>query len=156
MKSFFSKPHNWFLIAMPVFYLIGSIYAGNTAIDIQLHDTMFVIASNHIYLIPYLVFFIWSCLHVTIRAISNFQPNRTIAFIHFVLTFTMPFLLSVPLIYMSSQPRRYYPYSTFGTLNNFDALTATMAIVFVFFLFTQLLFFLYLLYLLGKSFLKAR
>lgn len=146
MKRFFSSPHNWFLITIPLFYAASMVVAGQNAIDIQLHDTMFVFAPEHFYLIPCLLFFIWSAFHATIKGISRYQPNKFFSLFHFLVTIGLPSIVVMFYSTSFSHSNRYYNYSNFETTLLDSLVEITVGAMLV-----QLIFLLYLFILLART-----
>jgi heme/copper-type cytochrome/quinol oxidase subunit 1 len=122
--------------------------AGSNAIDIQLHDTMFVFAPEHFYAIPCLLFFIWAGLFVTVDGVSKYQPGRILSIIHVGVTVMMPLLMAVAISTFSGSNSRYYTYANF---EGFNLAAEFIALLMLGYIIEQLLFFLYLMFLLLRT-----
>ncbi len=146
MKRFISKPYGWFLIAITVFYVASLLIAGNNSIDIQLHDTMFVIAYEHIYLFCCLWFFVWALLLVVINGVSVHQPNKIASIVHVGGTVLIP-LIVILLVSVLYNNNRYYTYANFESIG-INGAANFIAVLMLVFIAEQLLFFLYMLVLL--------
>lgn len=144
-----SKPYGWFLIAIPVFYTASLLIAGSNAIDIQLHDTMFVIAHEYIYLLCCLWFFVWALLLVAIDGVSVHQPNKIASIAHVGVTVLVP-LIVILVVSVINNNSRYYTYANFEGIGFNGAANFIVALMLVF-IAEQLLFFLYMLVLLAYT-----
>jgi cytochrome c oxidase subunit 1 len=151
MKAFISEPHLWFLLVIPFFYGTAFLYSGNTAVDIQLHDTMFVIEGYLFYLLPCLLFFLWGFLFYLSSAVFNVRPKQFLSILHFFVTIAYPGIIVFYTGHVTYHPNRYYTYANFESFNNFVGMAEFIAGVFLLFAIEQLLFFCYLLFLGVKS-----
>lgn len=149
MKSILSKPYKWFFAAIPVFYFSVLLYETNSALDIQLHDTFYVISKEIFYLIPCAYFFIWGGLHLAVRSYFKHQPHQIASLVHFVITFGSVWLMVIWSFYNQSHPLTT-PFTNHHSYMIQSGMYVFLAIFLVFVL-TQFVFFLYLMVLLARS-----
>ena len=117
---------------------LTGIFLGNAAIDIQLHDTYFVVAHFHI-VMGVAAFFGMYCgiYHWFPKMYGRFM-NETLGKLHFWGTLIGAYLVFWPMHYigMAGVPRRYAKFSNFAFTSNFDTLNSFITIaafgVFVF------------------------
>ena len=106
-----------FLLGAVSFILIGGFATGNSAIDIQLHDTYFVIAHAHILMGTALIFAICAGFYYLFPVFFKREINETMGKIHFtaMVFIVCALYLSMRYIGIVGVPRRYYQ------VNNYDA-----------------------------------
>lgn len=100
---------------------LTGIFLGNSAIDIQLHDTYFVVAHFHIVMGVAAFFGMFAGVyHWYPRMFGRFM-NETLGQIHFWGTMISAYLIFWPMHYlgMAGVPRRYYSFDTFDTFSHF-------------------------------------
>lgn len=100
---------------------LTGIFLGNSAIDIQLHDTYFVVAHFHIVMGVAAFFGMFAGVyHWFPRMFGRFM-NETLGQIHFWGTMIAAYLIFWPMHYlgMAGVPRRYYSFDTFDTFSHF-------------------------------------
>ena len=108
------KPHFFFWGAIPVFAVLGWIQTSkleDSALDINIHDTYFVVAHTHLFLIICVcfallgfVYFILNKLQIPLRKGLNFT--------HTILTFLGTLFIAYPIEILSknNQPRGFPAY----------------------------------------------
>jgi len=140
-----------------LFLLILSIltgaFWGNSAIDIQLHDTYFVIAHFHILILFSLIFGFYAIVYFVTPKIIRRQLNETLGQLHFWLTTIVIFFLMYPIynLGMAGVPRRYYSvekpkiYEQVGNINVIITIIGILAFL------SQFIFLVNLIYSLFKS-----
>lgn len=121
---------------------LTGIFLGNSLLDIQLHDTYFVVAHFHIVMGVAAFFGMFAGVyHWFPRMFGRFM-NETLGKIHFWGTLFGAYAVFWPMHYigMAGVPRRYYTFENFDTFKVFTDLNQfiTVAAMVVFFL--QLLF----------------
>jgi cytochrome c oxidase subunit I len=111
---------------------LTGIFLGNSALDIHLHDTYFVIAHFHIVMgVASFMGMFAGVYHWFPKMYGRFL-NNTLAYIHFWITLIGAYLIFWPMHYQgfAGVPRRYYDFSNwesfkqFGGLNEFISLVA--------------------------------
>jgi cytochrome c oxidase subunit I len=121
---------------------LTGIFLGNSALDLHLHDTYFVVAHFHIVMGVASFFGMFAGVYHWFPKMFGRYLNNTMAYIHFWVTIIGAYLIFWPMHYegLAGMPRRYYDFSNwesfkmFGELNQFISFVA--AIVFA----VQLLF----------------
>ena len=130
---------------------LTGIFLGNSSIDIQLHDTYFIVAHFHIVMGVAAFFGMFAGVYHWFPKMYGRFMNRTIGFIHFWVTFVGSYCIFWPMHYqgMAGVPRRYYSHGAFESFNKFGALSEFITIAAIVVFLAQLLFvfnFLYSMY----------
>ena len=115
---------------------LTGIFLGNSAIDIQMHDTYFVVAHFHIVMGVAAFFGMFAGIyHWYPKMYSRFM-NETLGKIHFWGTMIGAYAIFWPMHYigMAGVPRRYYSFDTFDAFKHFSAMNKfiTVAAIIVF------------------------
>jgi cytochrome c oxidase subunit I len=123
---------------------LTGIFLGNSTLDIQLHDTLFVIAHFHIVMGVSGILGMFAGIYHWFPKMYGRYMNSTLGYIHFWVTFAGAYLIFWPMHYegLAGMPRRYLDYSNwisfnqFGDLNRFIStvamITFAVQILFVF------------------------
>jgi cytochrome c oxidase subunit 1 len=121
---------------------LTGIFLGNSSLDIQLHDTMFVVAHFHIVMGIAAFFGMFAGVYHWYPKMFGRYMNRTLAFIHFWITFIGAYMVFWPMHYMgmAGQPRRYPDVSAFTTFQGFGPLNEFMTVFSMLVFAAQLLF----------------
>tara|TARA_B100001029_G_scaffold46356_1_gene36646 strand:+ start:2219 stop:4051 length:1833 start_codon:yes stop_codon:yes gene_type:complete len=102
---------------------VTGIFLGNSALDINLHDTYFVVAHFHIVMGVSAFFGLFAGVYHWFPKMFGRMMNNGLGYIHFWMTFIGSYLVFFPLHYigMAGFPRRYYSFSTFqaGNIESF-------------------------------------
>lgn len=115
---------------------LTGIFLGNSAIDIQLHDTYFVIAHFHIVMGVAAFFGMFAGIYHWYPKMFGTFMNETLGKIHFWGTMIGAYAIFWPMHYtgLAGVPRRYYKFDTFDAFGQFTELnmfiTISAAIVF--------------------------
>jgi cytochrome c oxidase subunit 1 len=121
---------------------LTGIFLGNSAIDIQMHDTYFVVAHFHIVMGIAAFFGMFAGIYHWFPKMFGRFMNETLGRIHFWGTMIGAYLIFWPMHYlgMAGVPRRYYSFDTFESFSHFAPMNQfiTIAAIVVFGL--QLLF----------------
>lgn len=121
---------------------LTGIFLGNSAIDIQMHDTYFVVAHFHIVMGIAAFFGMFAGIYHWFPKMFGKFMNETLGRIHFWGTMIGAYAIFWPMHYlgMAGVPRRYYSFDTFEAFNHFAPMNQfiTVAAIIVFGL--QLLF----------------
>jgi cytochrome c oxidase subunit 1 len=128
-------PAMMFAIGFVSLFISGGltgIFLGNSALDIHLHDTYFVVAHFHIVMGVASFFGMFAGIYHWFPKMYGRYLNNTMAYIHFWVTIVGAYLIFWPMHYqgLSGMPRRYYDFSNwesfkqFGGLNEFISLVA--------------------------------
>jgi len=111
---------------------LTGIYLGNSALDIQLHDTYFVVAHFHIVMGMAAFFGMFAGVyHWFPKLFDGKMMNNTLGTIHFWITMIGSYLVFWPMHYMgmSGVPRRYYEFSNFEFAKGYEDLNTFISTV---------------------------
>ncbi len=121
---------------------LTGIFLGNSAIDIQLHDTYFVVAHFHIVMGIAAFFGMFAGIYHWFPRMYGRFMNETMGRIHFWVTMIGAYAIFWPMHYtgMAGVPRRYYRFDTFDAFSHFDGLNQFITIAAIIVFGAQLLF----------------
>jgi cytochrome c oxidase subunit 1 len=132
-------PAMLFSIGLVSFFVSGGvtgIILGNSALDIQLHDTYFVVAHFHLVMGSAAFFGMVAGVYHWFPKMFGRMMNSTLGYIHFWVTFAGAYLVFFPQHYLgiAGFPRRYYAYTGFDFTNKYQDLAelSTIAAIMVF------------------------
>ena len=115
---------------------LTGLFLGNSAIDIQLHDTYFVVAHFHIVMGIAAFFGMFAGIYHWFPKMFGRFMNETLGKIHFWGTIVGAYAVFWPMHYlgMAGVPRRYYKFDTFETFQHFATMNKfiTIAAIVVF------------------------
>ena len=121
---------------------LTGIFLGNSALDIHLHDTYFVIAHFHIVMgVASFMGMFAGVYHWFPKMYGRFL-NNTLAYIHFWITLIGAYLIFWPMHYQgfAGVPRRYYDFSNWESFKQFGGLNEFISLVAMIVFAAQLLF----------------
>ncbi len=121
---------------------LTGIFLGNSALDIHLHDTYFVIAHFHIVMgVASFMGMFAGVYHWFPKMYGRFL-NNTLAYIHFWITLIGAYLIFWPMHYqgLAGMPRRYYDFSNWESFKQFNGLNEFISLVAMIVFAAQLLF----------------
>ncbi|MEE9373238.1 MAG: cbb3-type cytochrome c oxidase subunit I [Saprospiraceae bacterium] len=109
---------------------LTGIFLGNSAIDIQMHDTYFVVAHFHIVMGVAAMFGMFSGIYHWFPKMFGRFMNETLGKIHFWLTIVGAYAIFWPMHYlgMAGVPRRYYRFDSFEAFEQFTAMNQFITI----------------------------
>jgi cytochrome c oxidase subunit 1 len=121
---------------------LTGIFLGNSTLDIQLHDTYFVIAHFHIVMGVSGMLGMFAGIYHWFPKMYGRYLNNTMAYIHFWITFAGAYLIFWPMHYegLAGMPRRYLTYSNWISFNQFGDLNRFISTVAMVVFAVQLLF----------------
>jgi len=130
-------PAMMFAIGLVSFFISGGltgIYLGNAALDVQLHDSYFVVAHFHLVMGSAAIFGMFSGIYHWFPKMFGRMMNNTLGSIHFWLTFASAYMVFFPMHFMglAGVPRRYYQFSLipeFGIWMNVNIFITVAAIL---------------------------
>ncbi|HAR20500.1 MAG TPA: cytochrome c oxidase subunit I [Cytophagales bacterium] len=138
-------PAMLFSIGLVSYFISGGLTGlilGNAALDIQLHDTYFVVAHFHLVMGTASFFGMVAGIYHWFPKMFGRMMDARLGYIHFWFTFIGAYLVFFPMHYIgiAGFPRRYYShtgfdaFSTFTDLNQFISVAAflTFAVQFLF------------------------
>jgi cytochrome c oxidase subunit I len=134
-----------FSIGLVSFFLTGGItgiFLGNSAIDIQLHDTYFVVAHFHLVMGSASFFGMLAGIYHWFPKMFGRMMNEKLGYIHFWITFVGVYMVFFPMHYIgiAGFPRRYYSFTNFETFGGFTDLNTLVSIAAVLTLVAQFIF----------------
>ncbi|ANI90224.1 cytochrome c oxidase subunit I [Arachidicoccus ginsenosidimutans] len=109
---------------------LTGIYLGNSAIDIHVHDTYFVIAHFHLVMGVAAFFGMFCGVYHWFPKMYGRHMNPTMGYVHFWLTLIGAYLIFWPMHYegLAGMPRRYYDYSNWESFKQFVSLNRFISI----------------------------
>lgn len=119
---------------------LTGIILGNSAIDIQLHDTYFVVAHFHIVMGVAAFFGMFAGVYHWFPRMYGRFMNETLGQIHFYGTLIGAYCIFFPMHFMTGLPRRYYTFANFDSFNNFNSLAGFISIFAIIVFLCQLIF----------------
>ena len=130
-------PAMLFSIGLVSFFISGGvtgIFLGNSALDIFLHDTYFVVAHFHLVMGSAAFFGMIAGVYHWFPKMFGRMMDAKLGYIHFWLTFVGVYLVLFPLHYIgiAGFPRRYYSFTNFDAFSSFGDLNmfvSTAAII---------------------------
>ena len=120
-------PAMLFSIGLVSLFISGGltgIFLGNSAIDIQLHDTYFVVAHFHIVMGSASFFGMVAGIYHWFPKMFGRMMDDKLGYVHFWLTFIGVYLVFFPMHYIgiAGFPRRYYTFTNFDAFSSFTDL----------------------------------
>ena len=117
-------PAMMFAIGLVSFFITGGltgIWLGNAALDINLHDTYFVVAHFHLVMGSAAIFGMMSGIYHWYPKMFKRKMNESLGQIHFWLTLISAYCVFFPMHFMglAGVPRRYYANSAYDQFNVF-------------------------------------
>ena len=103
---------------------LTGLFLGNSTLDIQLHDTYFVIGHFHLVMGVAGMFGMFAGIYHWFPKMYGRFMNTTFGHIHFWITFAGAYLIFWPMYYegLAGMPRRYLDYSNWISFNQFGGL----------------------------------
>jgi len=138
-------PAMLFAIGMVSFFISGGltgIFMGNSAIDIQIHDTYFIVAHFHLVMGSAAFFsMIAGVYHWFPKMFGRMMDDR-LGYIHFWLSFVGVYLVFFPMHYIgiAGFPRRYYSFTNFDFTDKFTDLNMFVSVAAIITFFAQFIF----------------
>jgi len=111
-------PGMLFAIGMVSFFISGGltgIWLGNASLDINLHDTYFVVAHFHLVMGSAAIFGMLAGVYHWFPRMFGRMMDPKLAYLHFWVTFVCTYLVFFPLHFLGLDgvPRRYYAFTEF-------------------------------------------
>ncbi|QNF33468.1 cbb3-type cytochrome c oxidase subunit I [Adhaeribacter swui] len=109
---------------------LTGILLGNSAVDIQLHNTYFVVAHFHLVMGSSAFFGMFAGVYHWFPKMFGRMMDEKLGYVHFWLTFLGVYLVFLPMHYVgiAGFPRRYYSWTAFETFNQFADLNMFISI----------------------------
>src|SRR6185436_6837676 len=117
------SPAILFAIGLVLFFISGGltgIILGDSALDVNIHDTYFVVAHFHIVMGSSAIFGMFAGIYHWFPRMFGRMMNRKAGYLHFWLTFLSVYGTFFPMHFvgLAGAPRRYYAYTAY---QGFDA-----------------------------------
>jgi cytochrome c oxidase subunit 1 len=121
---------------------LTGLFLGNSALDIHLHDTYFVVAHFHIVMGISAFFGMFAGIYHWYPKMYGRFMNNTLGYIHFFVTFIGSYVIFWPMHYegVAGMPRRYYDFSAWESFKQFGELNQMISIAAIIVFFAQILF----------------
>jgi len=109
-------PGMLFSIGLVSLFISGGltgIYLGNAALDIQLHDSYFVVAHFHLVMGSAAIFGMFAGIYHWFPKMYGRMMNNTLGYFHFWFTLVSAYMVFFPMHFMglAGVPRRYYQFT---------------------------------------------
>jgi len=122
-----------FAIGMVSFFISGGltgIFMGNSAIDIQIHDTYFIVAHFHLVMGSAAFFSMIAGVYHWFPKMFGRMMDERLGYIHFWLSFVGVYLVFFPMHYIgiAGFPRRYYSFTNFDFTDKFTDLNMFVSV----------------------------
>ena len=113
---------------------VTGIFLGNSAIDIQLHDTYFVVAHFHLVMGAASGFGLLAGVYHWFPKMFGRMMDARLGYIHFWLTFIGIYSIFFPMHYIgiAGFPRRYYSFTNFDAFSGFTDLNMFISVAAIF------------------------
>lgn len=126
-------PAMLFSIGLVSFFISGGltgIFLGNSAVDIQLHDTYFVVAHFHIVMGSASFFGLLAGVYHWFPKMFGRMMDPKLGYVHFWITFVGVYMVFFPMHYIgiAGFPRRYYSWTNFNLFSGFSDLNALVSV----------------------------
>lgn len=136
---------NLFAIGFVSMFISGGltgIFLGNSAIDIQLHDTYFVVAHFHIVMGVAAFFGMFAGIYHWFPKMYGRFMNEFLGKVHFWFTLVGAYLIFWPMHYLgiAGVPRRYYSFDNFESFAHFGGMNQFITIAAILVFIVQLVF----------------
>lgn len=121
---------------------LTGIYLGNSALDLHVHDTYFVIAHFHIVMGVSAFMGMFAGIYHWFPKMYGRYMNNTLGYIHFWITLACAYIIFWPMHYegFAGMPRRYYDYSNWESFKMFVELNRVISFAAILSFLVQLLF----------------
>lgn len=126
---------------MILIFVLQIIY-GNSALDILLHDTYFVMPNFFPLIFIALIFAIFAATYHWFDKVFKKQMNYALGYIHFWFSFLGISFIALPIQYagLAGMPRRYFDYSDTSTFDTFSNQITLVSVLTFLLIIAQLLF----------------
>lgn len=126
-------PAMLFSIGLVSYFISGGLTGlilGNAALDIQLHDTYFVVAHFHLVMGTASFFGMVAGIYHWFPKMFGRMLDERLGYIHFWVTFVGAYLVFFPMHYIgiAGFPRRYYTWTGFDAFNSFADLNSFISV----------------------------
>lgn len=138
-------PAMLFAIGLVSLFISGGltgIFLGNATLDIELHNTYFVVAHFHVVMGSSAMFGMFCGIYHWYPKLFGRMMNQQLAFAHFWLTFASIYAVFVPMHFVgiAGVPRRYYAFTQFDFTSPWMDLNVIITIAAIIGFFAQFIF----------------
>jgi len=121
---------------------LTGIFLGDSAIDIQLHDTYFVVAHFHLVMGVSAIFGMFAGIYHWFPKMFGRHINSFLGYIHFWITLAAAYLIFWPMYYegLAGMPRRYFDFEGWVSFNQFEGLNEFISAIAILSFAAQLVF----------------
>lgn len=138
-------PGMLFAIGLVSLFISGGvtgIILGNSALDIQLHDTYYVVAHFHLVMGASAFFGMMAGVYHWFPKLFGRMLDERLGYIHFWMTFIGVYLVFFPMHYLgiSGFPRRYYSFTNFDAFQGYIELNELISVAAIMAFIGQLIF----------------
>ncbi|HEX8427584.1 cytochrome c oxidase subunit I [Hymenobacter sp.] len=121
---------------------LTGIVLGNSALDIQMHNTYFVVAHFHLVMASSAIFGLFAGVYHWFPKMFGRMLDEKLGYIHFWSTFVGAYAVFMPMHYIgiAGFPRRYYSWTGFEMFNQFADLNKFISIAAILVWFGQFVF----------------
>lgn len=138
-------PAMLFSIGLVSFFISGGVTGialGNSAIDIQLHDTYFVVAHFHLVMGSASFFGMLAGIYHWFPKMFGRMMDDKLGYVHFWITFVGVYFVFFPMHYIgiAGFPRRYYSWTNFDAFSSYADLNMLISIAAIITLSAQFIF----------------
>ncbi len=121
---------------------LTGIFLGDSAIDIQLHDTYFVVAHFHLVMGVSAIFGMFAGIYHWFPKMFGRHMNPFLGYIHFWITLAAAYLIFWPMYYegLAGMPRRYFEFEGWVSFNQFEGLNEFISAIAILSFAAQLVF----------------
>lgn len=121
---------------------LTGIILGNSALDIQLHDTYFVVAHFHLVMGAASAFGLFAGVYHWFPKMFGRMMNTSLGQLHFWMTFIGIYLVFIPMHYVgiAGFPRRYYQFTSYDFTHKFMDMNMFISIAAIFTFLAQFIF----------------
>ncbi|MBS1729142.1 MAG: cbb3-type cytochrome c oxidase subunit I [Bacteroidetes bacterium] len=132
---------------------LTGIWMGNSAIDIHIHDTYFIIAHFHLVMGVAAMFGMFAGVYHWFPKMYGRFMNNNLAYIHFWISMIGAYVIFWPMHYegLAGMPRRYYDYSNWESFKQFAELNKVISFTAIVVFAAQILFLLNFFYSIWKG-----
>ncbi|BDD05089.1 cytochrome c oxidase subunit I [Aureibacter tunicatorum] len=130
------------LVSMFISGGLTGIFLGNSAIDVQLHDTYFVVAHFHLVMGSAAFFGMMAGVYHWFPKMFGKMMDNNLGYVHFWLTFVGAYMVFFPMHYIgiAGFPRRYYSFTNFDAFSSFSDLNTFVSVAAIITVSAQLIF----------------
>ncbi|MDJ0367602.1 cbb3-type cytochrome c oxidase subunit I [Hymenobacter sp. H14-R3] len=121
---------------------LTGIVLGNASLDIQMHNTYFLVAHFHLVMGSAAMFGMFAGIYHWFPKMFGRMMNEPLGYVHFWLTLTGAYLTFVPMHYIgiAGFPRRYYSWTGFDMFSQFADMNKFISVAAIAVFFAQFIF----------------